>query len=458
MAEQAPPAVPDASDATKARKTAAAKDTPGPTKPPGARDRIRAFYTRHSSLLKHFGLFLLACLAAFMLEHVALERMGGSGSQTSQGLLGFRAFYVSAVSSWPRELIPRHTAIVHIESNRDPTARGLAHNVCLQREYLASLLPALAERHPAIIVIDKYFTSAGCIQAGPTDVLLEAVAKVSARVPVVVGLNIDRSASPPRGAPPLLEPPLAFKPSPSLREGIVNRDEVTLRRIPLGWTVRYDANDTGQWRDGIALATAIVREPRLLAMEPRLKKLRDERDNPYTSMIGQALFTTLRSGDVLCADETMRQRFAAACAQTAPGTVDPSYLTGRIVILGETGPSIDRHDSTVDGEVPGSILQANYVESLLDGRYFLPAPAWLNYVVGFLFFVAMEASLRSRRRLGSLAGVVLLIVVTFGLLSLAVRYLGYFIDPAVSVVVLVLMLTAWVFEAIAKTGEPQHAS
>ena len=79
-------------------------------------------------------------------------------------------------------------------------------------------------------------------------------------------------------------------------------------------------------------------------------------------------------------------------------------------------------------------------------------------MVGFLFFVAMEASLRSRRRLASLAGVVLLIVVTFGLLSLAVRYLGYFIDPAVSVVVLVLMLTAWVFEAIAKTGEPQHAS
>jgi len=50
---------------------------------------------------------------------------------------------------------------------------------------------------------------------------------------------------------------------------------------------------------------------------------------------------------------------------------------------------MDSHFSVV-GEVPGYILQANYVEALLDGRYFRAVAGWVNYVAGFLIYLAFH--------------------------------------------------------------------
>src|SRR5205823_12658438 len=46
-------------------------------------------------------------------------------------------------------------------------------------------------------------------------------------------------------------------------------------------------------------------------------------------------------------------------------------------------------DSVV-GAVPGYILQANYIESLLDDRYFLPIKLWLQVTLSLLIFAIIE--------------------------------------------------------------------
>ncbi len=396
--------------------------------------------------------FVLACLVGFALEHSVIDFLGGYSTQSplTQGLFSFREFYGYAVSTWPRALTPRYTVIVHIDPYADPTAKGLANNVCQQRLYLAKLLPAIAKREPQVVVVDKYFTRDGCILAEPTEKLQAAAAEVAARVPLVIGLVTDERAAATDGVrrPPLLLPPLAFETAPSLREGLVNRDLVA-RRVPLGWTVRPSADGGAEWRNSLALEAALVHEPKLFAKSPRLQDLKDERHNPYTSMIGERFFNILVAADFLCADKATAADHALACAQAKRSETDPSYVRGRIVIVGETGGAIDRHDSGVVGEVPGTVLQANYIEALLDERYFRSAPEPVNYVVGFLLFLALELSLRLANPLKALGCAALVVIVTFGLLSLSARYGGYYVDPAVSALVLVFMLIRWITESIA---------
>ena len=407
---------------------------------------------RISALAARSWPFVLACLVGFALEQSVIGFLGGHDTQSplTQGLFSFREFYGYAVSTWPRALTPRYTVIVHIDPYADPTAKGLANNVCQQRLYLAKLLPAIAKREPQIVVVDKYFTRDGCTLAEPTEKLQAAVAEVTVRVPLVIGLVTDERAAATDAArhPPLLLPPLPFAPSPSLREGLVNRDKMA-RRVPLGWTVRPSADSGAEWRNSLALEAALVHEPKLFAKTPRLQDLKNERHNPYASMIGERLFNILVAADFLCTDKATAADHALACAQAKRSETDPSYVRGRIVIVGETGGPIDRHDSGVVGEVPGTVLQANYIEALLDERYFRSAPEPVNCVVGFLLFLALELSLRLVNPLKALGCTALVVIVTFGLLSLSARYGGYYVDPAVSALVLVFMLIRWITERIA---------
>jgi hypothetical protein len=71
---------------------------------------------------------------------------------------------------------------------------------------------------------------------------------------------------------------------------------------------------------------------------------------------------------------------------------------------------------------------------------------------------SIRSWLRQRNPLRALLGVAGVVGATFVLLSLTARYLGYYVDPAVSLLVLVFMLVGWVRESIGHVGELRHAS
>ena len=135
---------------------------------------------------------------------------------------------------------------------------------------IARLIAAIADHDPAVVVIDKYFTDDGCRADHPNTLALQsAISKASVRVPIVVGLRIDKQAPAVKhgtGVAWQIDRPTSFHGAPHLREGIVNLD-VDLRRLALGWNVVRDGN-TVQWRNALAIEAAQAYDSRLSDQVP----------------------------------------------------------------------------------------------------------------------------------------------------------------------------------------------
>ncbi len=116
-------------------------------------------------------------------------------------------------------------------------------------------------------------------------------------------------------------------------------------------------------------------------------------------------------------------------------------LSGKIVLIGEINNDMDVHASVV-GKLPGMYMQANYIEALLDDRYFRPIPV-LDYVLGFVILAVLELILvlfgnSWWKALLLIAG---LFVCTVILLYLLVKIPGWYVNPlSVGVIAVIIKL------------------
>jgi CHASE2 domain-containing sensor protein len=406
-----------------------------------------------------FAVYLLAaCLITLTLEYVA-DKAIQSGSPSDPGLapsvFEMSAIYQRVVASGPRKPAPIFTALVEIDPEKDPSL----HNVCVQRKFVAELIRAVADFSPAVIVVDKYFVTKCGEKDDGTLQLQSAMREVGGRIPIVVGRRINDSV----GSPALsLFPAPEIGPQLGIREGIVNIDPDT-KRLPLGWTVLTD-DGRRRWRKSLALEAAKAYDPKLRRKYPFLEQLIAGRQHPYISFLNreqQKRYATYSTADVFCGNP--RTRAGRSCSA---GTEDDlRYLRGRIVVIGEI--NLDDSHFSVIGHVPGYVLQANYIEALLDQRYFKPVGWWTNYGAGFLIFLAfhwvlirhqhaLEAS--SGRRVVWLfmkaafwCGVVIL--ATIAALYLIVVHVGWYVNPATMGIVAFLMKFAeLIFGMIPRSG------
>ena len=396
-------------------------------------------------------IFLFACVLSYALEHLAEHYLAGEkGPSIRESIFNVGASYQRLVTSWPRTLVPRYTALVTIDPDNDPFAVSL-QNTCEQRAMMADLLDRLAQHAPAVIVIDKYFGATTCERNPATTLRLrETLRRVSQQIPVIVGVFVPREEQrkAAAGERPRLHAALALVNGGKLSRGLVNLD-VDSRKVAMGWDVLE--GDKVESVPTIALQAALSYDTELFAKYPLLAKLAQSHVHPYMSMIQAARFATIPAGRFLCGSNLSGNGDMEWCKRqpTAPG---PEYVHGRVVVLGELH-AMDEHQ-TILGPLAGLVLQANYIEALLDERYFQPAPLWIDYLVGFFFFVAVELSLLQRNMLVSLLWVTASIAVTFVLLSVVARYLAYYVSPATfSVLVLALNLIFWIRERIMHKSE-----
>lgn len=322
--------------------------------------------------------FFVACLFIYLVEHWAEDLIqSGEHPGFARSVFGISAFYQSIVTAGPRKPKPRFTAVVEINSGKDPAVPDL-YSLCEQRRFLGKLISSIANAAPSVIVIDKYFTPRLCPQIyqldgnslSGTDLLLRAINGISKTIPIVVGRRVKPESRD-------LYPAIAFLSDQDhvLYEGIINIDRDS-RKLPLKWKVQDDK--VGQykeskrvWHKTLALSVAEAFDQRLLNKHTRLRKLLDEGVHPFISFLQGPQFEVFPAGQVL----------------KGPVSITRG-LRGKIVIVGEVHPDADRHESVV-GNVPGVILQANYIEALLDERYFEPIP-WLDYALGFLIFASFQ--------------------------------------------------------------------
>ena len=380
------------------------------------------------------AVFLLACVLMPVFERW-LDRGIASGDSAgiAQATFTFSGLYQRIVAA-PRNPIPRYTAVVEIDPEHDPGSVGL-HDLCGQRKMMTVLLPRIAAAMPSVIVIDKYFGESKCPGTINED-LIAAISKVNAKLPVVVGRFVVDDL--------YLQASL-FGQLPELRDAIVNIDPDT-RKLPLKW--RVYGTKTGMerdaglaWRETLALKAAEVYEGgKLTERHPHLAKLLNPVRNPYISFLNLEQFKPYRfsAGFVMCGHDVKPGEDVAACAESKSAL---AALSGKIVLVGEIRSDQDRW-ATVVGNLPGVYLQANFIEALLDDRYyegFIP----LDYTFAFLFLAGLEIILvvfrgSWTRQLGATG---LLTLTTLFVLYIVITDFQRYVNP-VPLIALALILRA----------------
>lgn len=406
-------------------------------------------------------LFLAPYLFAFLFEHKVTESM--EKQYVADSVFNLSAVYQRLITAGPRELRQNYTALIDINPVTDKKYKDATNNVVAPcgnegegtRNALAQLLNKIDEEKPAEIVIDKYFPDV-CPEKDPgTNNLKDTLQKISKRTPIVIGrramkqdlLNDKTKYS---------ETIRVLQPSQNLLrfidtseykivEGIVNLD-LDNRKLALRWSVRPDKNS--QTKEIPTLSFAAVKayyenqsEPsatinsgikKIEDKYPKIKKLLTLDKNPYISFIEPSKFELIPAGTLIIPNPSE----------------DFSRLRGKIVIIGESGNEDDRHDGVFGKQIPGFILQANYIEAMLDQRYY-KSIAWLDYAVGFLVFVVVCFSglnicslCKWRENLKLLGNLICVLGVIFLLLHLSVVWFGIYINPiTISVLAIVIIIT-----------------
>jgi CHASE2 domain-containing sensor protein len=367
------------------------------------------------------------------------------------------------VLSAPRRPVVRHIAIVEIDPQKD--LQGIsASNICVERDFLAKLLTDIAEAHPALIVVDKSFGKTTCPADDPgTRALLTTAAEIKkSGVGLIVGLRTRSLPSTPQqhtttGVSAVLDPTLDFGDGNALH-AIINIAKDN-RRLPLQWRV-YETKtaDTPVVKDTLALAAARSYEPYLLEKSPLLRTILDSGEQPFIGFLDTDHFSLHRyyAGHVVCGAQVQPDTAWADCSN------DPvAGLRNKIVLVAERDLDRDQHHSTTIGNVPGFYLQANYIEALLDDRYFRQGGHVLDFASGFVFLVLLELILIVYH--GRLAATIFLIgamtAVTYAAIYLTIMHIGWYIDPvplgATAVTIKVLHLFYGLVREERSVAEPE---
>jgi CHASE2 domain-containing sensor protein len=118
------------------------------------------------------------------------------------------------------------------------------------------------------------------------------------------------------------------------------------------------------------------------------------------------------------------------------------------------------HDSVL-GYTPGIILQANYIEALLDGRFLSQSPLPLQILLSFLCFAAIEIVFEFIPKIWAALPIAVLVVVVFYAMSyLAMVQFGYYLDLWIpsALALLLKVISSLQSRAKEKVVEKDHTS
>jgi CHASE2 domain len=391
-------------------------------KPVSRASKASPHHSSQSSVRKKPLPFLsyLIAISVLIFLSTAEDKSPRPENSSDEGLLRFlsRDYWYEVALGRPRDHA-QHVAVITIGSDvpsglqREATAIDTELSPgCKRRLYEAAVLRALSAFHPRVIVVDMWLDPKGCTVNGATDVLLNEIGRVN--VPLVFGLGTFDPAAlikefpaefvqARNRQPPLKPTELVLMPivhpirsvTNSLSEGTVELNSDN-RKIPLSWPV-YDnfqsVGKLGQPKRLDSLAVAAVRAfdhnnktlKRIGALRPDGSPEPSAELHPYTSFLPIEALPTYRALDVVCSNP-IGTFWKDNCPSLGTNSIGP--LDEKIVLVGLAGVGGDVHQSAI-GNVPGVVLQANYVESLLDGRVFKPVPVIYEIIVGILWLAVI---------------------------------------------------------------------
>jgi hypothetical protein len=409
--------------------------------------------------------FALACLVTLVFEQASEHAIEGGDARKPERaatLLDMAGIYQRIVATANPPTEPRYTAILEL----DRRGAGIG-DTCGRRARLAAALGAAAALRPKAIVIDEYLSEACSGNPESTRQLAAVLAEAAGSMPIVVGRKIGRGMTKPTDPGevpvPILDRMAESLLVPDVRSAIANVD-VDNRKVPLGWYVLDPNTGDEDWMGSLALVGAQASRNDLLEADQTLAglKLGDEIRNPYVSFLTRDRYDSgarVLASALLCED-----RPEAECQGLREQAA--RRLGGKVVVVGVEDEDTDTHHSAV-GTIPGFVLQANYVEALLDRRYFVPARWWVEYAVGFLVFLLLQVAVTSqhesiRRATGWRLGVAfakalglmaLVVLATLLGIYLAAEWFRVLVNPlALGAMAIMFKVSELLFLAIHKGG------
>lgn len=307
---------------------------------------------------------------------------------------------------------------------------------CQGRRFMASLLLRLRDLQPSLIALDKWYLPGYCNDPSATAALQDSINQVSQKIPIILAQSSDTYQELRANNDPHLSvwEKLGYGPDDqALDETDISVDgrhsQLALPRlacnnwqIPLRMTVYPPLDRPGQSTrqatpmDPLALAVASKRDPRII---PVISSHIDHHDNLVAALMEPKEFMTFSASQILCGQDSSRYD-ETKCKNSPLPDID---LHGRIVLIGQYN-SKDTHD-TVVGPMPGFVLQANYIESLLDDRYYRTMGTVPEILLAILCLVLADITIERKGHMGALlavAGVVLL----WALAHLSIIEWGYY--------------------------------
>lgn len=361
--------------------------------------------------------YLVSILTLFALEHFdeIAEGIWGSAATDSKYLQP-ALFYQAVTKAGYRHPRAHYVRLVTFDPLKEP--QWLQGSECLSRSFEAKLISAISKAHPALIVLDEYFPEDDCVEQDPktgefiedkkTKELKSAIAHLTqSGVPIVLAeysLNDDeqvefmqkgklRKGTRLKPWEILLQPRIQFdgedKTPPSITYGAAELDADS-RRIPIRWN-EYDSQadmDAGKGPFellGLAAQAASVYDSSM-SFQHQLERLDTAKEDPFTSFLAETEFIQFESLDVICGrSETSPKTDWQNCS---PSSFAMKDLSGHIVLVGDASED-DKHKSVL-GDVHGLVLQANYIESLLDDRVLFPVPWAIELTSSLILFFLIQ--------------------------------------------------------------------
>jgi CHASE2 domain len=331
---------------------------------------------------------------------------------------------------------------------------------CRRREYLAELFKALKRYRPKVVVLDIWLDRYSCSEPTATQAFLDEATQFATNAPVILALgSLNKSEirtywpaefseamakKPPLGFAELVSKPILHPPSPVI-EGVAELEADT-RKIPLSWRIYDSFAGIGEpthvvRKDTVAIAAVRAFTPTPIEALRRVGALtHDDRPQPsiepfpYTNFVKEDQLSISRSIDVICSAQPS-EVWSKICAEQARTSIDQKLFSGKVVVIGFAGLEEDIHPSVM-GRVSGMVLQANYIESLLEGRVYKPVPAWQQIVAGLVWLVLLfwfSSKFAKRPFLVSILSVTAALL-AYVLIHMTVLKFGFYTEMLVPVV------------------------
>jgi hypothetical protein len=372
---------------------------------------------------------------------------------------------------------PHFVRLVTLSPSSEPAE--LFGDACKKREFVAALLKRVMEDSPSLVVLHFWYPEY-CNKAREDmdrhRKLETAISSASEHFPVVVGLSSHTLDEMEKEHDPYVKDleKAGFGRSDLLLDNNVQfsgknisyailRLNADNRRIPIFWFA-YENRSAVMTKSKPnrydALPYIVAREHDRQVPE-LLTKITAANELPFTSFISESRFQAISGIDLLCGRTLSPEEEWRDCKP--PNRADSRFdlLKGGHIIMIVENTERDHNESPL-GNVPGYVLQANYIESLLDDRYFRPTPPVLEFIFSligaFIIVFVFENNVSPHVGFAKALAVVAGVAASCNLIAI---YAGWFLGFWLSM--LSITVVEWIFEwriqiAARKSGKDSVAS